>query len=56
MPKPADEPLFNICVNASRPDLVHISIGTGMDGYNVTPEFAEELADQLLDVANSLRR
>lgn len=54
--QPADNPQFIVCPNASRPGLVHLSIGTGRDGYNTTPELAEELADDLLAAAAAARK
>lgn len=54
--QPADAPQFIVCPNASRPGLVHFSIGTGRDGYNVTPEVAESLADDLLAAAHAARQ
>lgn len=52
---PADTPQFNVCANASWPNRVHFSIGTGMPSYNITPERADELAQQLIDAANATR-
>lgn len=48
---PCDEPQFNVAANVSWPGRVHFSIGTGRDGYNISPERAEELARQLLAAA-----
>lgn len=54
---PADTPQVNVCVNASRPGRVHFSIGSGgMDGYDLEPEFAEMVADDLLAAAAAARR
>ena len=55
MSKPADEPDFHVATNASRPHLVRFAIGSGTDGYDITPKRAEALADQLLAVAASAR-
>jgi DNA-binding IclR family transcriptional regulator len=52
---PADNPQFNVGANASWPNRVHFSIGTGMPSYNITPERAEELAQQLIDAARDTR-
>lgn len=52
----ADEPQFNVCPNASRHGLVHFNIGTARDGFNITPELAEHLADELLAAAAAARR
>ncbi len=49
--KQADNPHVTFCQNASHPHLVHISIGTGMDSYSITPERAEELAGELIAAA-----
>lgn len=54
LPAP-DAPQFNVAANASWPRRVHFSIGTGRDGYNITPERAEELARQLIDAAHAAR-
>ncbi|KWX19726.1 hypothetical protein AFM11_34350 [Mycolicibacterium wolinskyi] len=51
-----DEPQFNVCPNASRPGLVHFSIGSGRDLFAITPELAEHLADELLAAAGAARR
>jgi hypothetical protein len=51
MSRSADEPQFHVFENAARPGLVHLAIGTGTDGYNVTPELAEQLADKLGEAA-----
>lgn len=51
----ADTPQFIVAANASWHGLVHIGIGTGMPAYNVTPERAEELADELTDAATAAR-
>jgi hypothetical protein len=53
--KPVDEPQFNICPNESRLGLVLIAVGSGTDPFSVTPEFAIELAGQLLDAATAAR-
>jgi hypothetical protein len=54
IPQP-DDPQFNVCANASWPDRVHFSIGTGMPSYNITPERAEELARELTMAATEAR-
>lgn len=51
----ADEPQFNVCDNASWHGLVHIGIGTGMPAYNITPERAVALAQELTDAAAKAR-
>ena len=53
--KPADEPQVHIAANASRPGLVLLAIGSGLDPYNITPEFAIVLAGHLLDAATAAR-
>lgn len=53
--RPADEPQFNVCPNASRPGLVSFAIGTGADHYSITPTLAEALADDLLAAAAAAR-
>ncbi|MFA1705516.1 hypothetical protein ACDT10_21700 [Mycobacterium intracellulare] len=50
-----DEPQVHIAPNASRPGLVVIAIGSGTDPYSITPEFAIELAGQLLDSVTAAR-
>ncbi len=52
---PPDEPQFIVGPNASWPNRVQFSIGTGMPSYNITPERAEELAHQLIDAAHKAR-
>ncbi len=54
--RPADQPQFNVCPNASRRGLVHFSIGSGRDPFAITPELAEHLADELLAAAAAARR
>lgn len=54
--KPADQPQFNVCPNASRPGLVLFAVGSGRDPYNITPDVAEALADELLASAAAARR
>jgi len=54
LPAP-DMPQFNVAANASWPGRVHFSIGTGRDGYNITPERSEELAQELIDAARAAR-
>jgi hypothetical protein len=56
MGKAADEPQFQVCDNAARPGLVYVGIGSGVDGYSITPARAEELAAQLIDAAGHARR
>ena len=51
----ADEPQVHIAPNASRPGLVLFAIGSGIDLFSVSPEFAIELAGQLLDAATEAR-
>jgi hypothetical protein len=52
--KPADRPEFTVCRNASRPHLVHISIGTGQLGYDISPELAVYLGYELLAAAHDI--
>lgn len=56
MSRPADEPAFIVCPNASRPGLVLFSVGTGRDPLNIEPATAEALADDLLAAAATARR
>jgi hypothetical protein len=49
-------PQFNVAPNASRPGLVVVAIGSGTDPYNITPDRAEHLADDLLAAAAAARR
>ncbi|BBY91304.1 hypothetical protein MGALJ_09730 [Mycobacterium gallinarum] len=53
--KPPDEPQVHIAPNASRPGLVVIAIGSGTNPYSVTPERADDLADQLTGAADAAR-
>lgn len=55
MNKPPDQPAVHIVANAARPGLVLVAIGTGTDPFSISPEFAIELADQLLDAATAAR-
>ncbi|BBX02263.1 hypothetical protein BST36_29105 [Mycolicibacterium moriokaense] len=55
MNRPPDQPAFHVGANASNPRLVLVAVGAGTDPFSVTPEFAIELAGQLLDAANAAR-
>lgn len=55
MKRPPDQPAIHIAANASGPGLVLLAIGSGTDPFSVTPEFAIELAGQLLDAATAAR-
>jgi hypothetical protein len=55
MDRGADEPQFQVFDNAARRGLVYVGIGTGVDGYNITPARAETLAAELLDAARQAR-
>ncbi|KMO82306.1 hypothetical protein [Mycolicibacterium chlorophenolicum] len=55
MNKPPDQPAIHIAANAARPGLVLVAIGSGTDPFSVSPEFANELAGQLLDAATAAR-
>ena len=56
MNRPPDRPAFHIARNASRPGLVLVALGSGVAlPYSVTPEFAIELAGQLLNAAAEAR-
>jgi hypothetical protein len=55
MGKPPDQPAVHVAANASRPGLVLVAIGGGSDPYSITPEFAVELAGQLLGAATTAR-
>lgn len=55
MNKAPDEPNFEVFENLSRRGLVYVGIGTGTDGFNVTPDTADELAAQLIGAAASAR-
>ncbi len=52
---PPDQPAFHVAVNSSRPGQVLVAVGSGMDPFSVTPEFAIELAGKLLDGAETVR-
>lgn len=56
MPKPPDRPAFICAPNSARPGLVVFAVGSRMDSYSITPELAEELADNLLAAAAAARR
>lgn len=51
----ADNPDFHTGANASKPGLVVIAIGSGMDSYSITPEHAEAIAARLLGAAAAAR-
>jgi hypothetical protein len=53
--KPADNPQVCIVQNTARSGLVHIAIGTGTDGYNITADRADELAAELSETAAAAR-
>lgn len=55
MNRPPDQPDFHVAPNASRPGLVLIAVGSGTDPFSVRPEFAIELAGQLLAAADAAR-
>ena len=50
-----DDPQFNVGPNASWHGLVSFSIGTARYGFNITPERAEALADELRTAAAAAR-
>lgn len=56
MKRPADEPQFHVCPNASHPGLVLVVIGTARDPHSISVEAAEALADNLLAAAAAARR
>lgn len=51
----ADIPDFHAGANASKPGLVVIAIGSGMNSYSITPEHAESIAARLLGAAAAAR-
>jgi len=53
--KPADHPQVHVGPNESRPGLVHLAIGTGTDGYDITPERAQSLGGELIRAAAAAR-
>ncbi|EFG79555.1 hypothetical protein HMPREF0591_0532 [Mycobacterium parascrofulaceum ATCC BAA-614] len=55
MNRPPDQPTIHIAPNSSRPGLVVIAIGSGTNPYSITPEQADDLADQLTAAADAAR-